>query len=110
MDSRPRAIALRGCPRKRWRRSDHARSRTPEWRAPQVHLNAVCFIEKEDRKAMPQKISFGFTIPQRGVFFGIATCPEILPTAHEADRIALFDTAWVADSAIAQPRPHSLAL
>src|SRR5258708_27453271 len=110
MDSRPRAIALRGCPRQRWRRSDHARSRTPEWRAPQVRLNAVCFIEKEDRKAMPQKISFGFTIPQRGVFFGIATWPEMLAMAREADRIALFDSVWVGDSVMAKPRPDSIAL
>ena len=38
---------------------------------------------------MPQKVSFGFTIPQRGVFFGIATWPEMLAMAREADRISL---------------------
>src|SRR5260370_774818 len=59
---------------------------------------------------MPQKISFGFTIPQRGVFFGIATWPEMLAMAREVDRIALFDSVWVGDSVMAKPRPESIAL
>src|SRR6266481_305917 len=59
---------------------------------------------------MPQKISFGFTIPQRGVFFGIATWPEMLAMAREADRIAHFDSVWVGDSVMAKPRPESIAL
>src|ERR1700746_2368179 len=59
---------------------------------------------------MPQKVSFGFTIPQRGVFFGIATWPEMLAMAREADRIALFDSVWVGDSVMAKPRPESIAL
>lgn len=59
---------------------------------------------------MPAKLSFGFTIPQRGVFFGIATWPEMLAMAREADRIALFDSVWVGDSVMAKPRPESIAL
>ena len=29
------------------------------------------------------KVSFGFTIPQRGVFFGIASWPEMIAMAAE---------------------------
>ena len=54
--------------------------------------------------------SFGFTIPQRGVFFGIATWPEMLALAREADRNPLFDSVWVGDSIMAKPRPESIAL
>ena len=53
---------------------------------------------------------FGFTVPQRGVFFGIATWPEMLAMAQEADRNALFDSVWVGDSVMAKPRPESVAL
>ena len=56
------------------------------------------------------KVSFGFTIPQRGVFFGIATWPEMLARAREADQIPLFDSVWVGDSVMAKPRPESLSL
>jgi alkanesulfonate monooxygenase SsuD/methylene tetrahydromethanopterin reductase-like flavin-dependent oxidoreductase (luciferase family) len=56
------------------------------------------------------KVSFGFTIPQRGVFFGIATWPEMIAMAAEADRIPLFDSVWVGDSVMAKPRPESIAL
>ncbi|HEY6420636.1 MAG TPA: LLM class flavin-dependent oxidoreductase [Candidatus Binataceae bacterium] len=56
------------------------------------------------------RISFGFTIPQRGVFFGIATWPEMIAMAREADRNALFDSVWVGDSVMAKPRPESIAL
>jgi len=54
--------------------------------------------------------SFGFTIPQRGVFFNIATWPEMLALAREADRNPLFDSVWVGDSIMAKPRPESIAL
>ena len=54
--------------------------------------------------------SFGFTIPQRGVFFDIATWPEMLALAREADRSSLFDSVWVGDSIMAKPRPESIAL
>lgn len=57
-----------------------------------------------------EKPSFGFTIPQRGVFFGIATWPQMLKLAQEAERSGLFDSVWVGDSVMAKPRPESLAL
>ncbi len=57
-----------------------------------------------------QKISFGFTIPQRGVFFGISSWQEMLELAAAADRNPLLDSVWVGDSLMAKPRPESLTL
>src|SRR5438094_8366322 len=57
-----------------------------------------------------QRISFGFSIPQRGVFFGIATWPEMIALASAVDRNPLFDSIWVGDSVMAKPRPESIAL
>ena len=59
---------------------------------------------------MADSTSFGFTIPQRGVFFGIATWPEMLALAREADHNKLFDSIWVGDSVMAKPRPESTVL
>lgn len=57
-----------------------------------------------------RKISFGFTLPQRGIFFGIGTWPEMVQMAREVDECALFDSLWVGDSLLAKPRPESLTL
>jgi len=57
-----------------------------------------------------QRVSFGFTIPQRGVFFGIASWPELVALAQKADENPLFDSLWVGDSVMAKPRPESIAL
>jgi alkanesulfonate monooxygenase SsuD/methylene tetrahydromethanopterin reductase-like flavin-dependent oxidoreductase (luciferase family) len=59
---------------------------------------------------MGKPVSFGFTIPQRGVLFGVASWPEMLAMAAEADRCPLFDSIWVGDSVMAKPRPESIAL
>lgn len=59
---------------------------------------------------MASSVSFGFTIPQRGVLFGVATWPQMIALAREADRIALFDSLWVGDSVMAKPRPDSISL
>jgi alkanesulfonate monooxygenase SsuD/methylene tetrahydromethanopterin reductase-like flavin-dependent oxidoreductase (luciferase family) len=56
------------------------------------------------------KLSVGFTIPQRGVFFGIGSWKDMLAAAHEVDRTMLFDSIWVGDSVMAKPRPESIAL
>jgi alkanesulfonate monooxygenase SsuD/methylene tetrahydromethanopterin reductase-like flavin-dependent oxidoreductase (luciferase family) len=56
------------------------------------------------------RVSFGFTIPQRGLFFGIASWPEMIGLAHEADNVELFDSVWVGDSVMAKPRPDSISL
>jgi alkanesulfonate monooxygenase SsuD/methylene tetrahydromethanopterin reductase-like flavin-dependent oxidoreductase (luciferase family) len=57
-----------------------------------------------------RRISFGFTLPQRGIFFGIASWPQMLAMAREIDRIDLFDSLWVGDSIMAKPRPDSVSL
>jgi alkanesulfonate monooxygenase SsuD/methylene tetrahydromethanopterin reductase-like flavin-dependent oxidoreductase (luciferase family) len=59
---------------------------------------------------MASRVSFGFTIPQRGVLFGVATWPQMIALAREADQIALFDSLWVGDSVMAKPRPDSISL
>src|SRR5215472_6351211 len=59
---------------------------------------------------MASRVSFGFTIPQRGVLFGVATWPQMIALAREADRIAMFDSVWVGDSVMAKPRPDSISL
>jgi len=52
----------------------------------------------------------GFTLPQRGVFFGVTTVAEMLALAARADASPLFDSVWVGDSLGAKPRPDSIAL
>jgi alkanesulfonate monooxygenase SsuD/methylene tetrahydromethanopterin reductase-like flavin-dependent oxidoreductase (luciferase family) len=59
---------------------------------------------------MASPVSFGFTIPQRGVLFGVATWPQMIALAREADQVALFDSLWVGDSVMAKPRPDSISL
>ena len=55
-------------------------------------------------------VSFGFTLPQRGIFFGVGTWPEMLDLARRVDGCELFDSLWVGDSLLAKPRPESLTL
>jgi alkanesulfonate monooxygenase SsuD/methylene tetrahydromethanopterin reductase-like flavin-dependent oxidoreductase (luciferase family) len=59
---------------------------------------------------MANRISFGLTLPQRGVFFGIASWPEMLKMAQDAERSGAFDSIWVGDSVMAKPRPEAIAL
>ena len=54
--------------------------------------------------------SFGFTLPQRGIFFGLTSPERLLAAAVQADGCELFDTIWVGDSLTAKPRPESLVL
>jgi alkanesulfonate monooxygenase SsuD/methylene tetrahydromethanopterin reductase-like flavin-dependent oxidoreductase (luciferase family) len=54
--------------------------------------------------------AFGFTLPQRGVFFGVTTVPRMLALAARADASDLFGSIWVGDSLMAKPRPDSLTL
>jgi alkanesulfonate monooxygenase SsuD/methylene tetrahydromethanopterin reductase-like flavin-dependent oxidoreductase (luciferase family) len=53
---------------------------------------------------------YGFTLPQRGVFFGVTTVAEMLEFAAKADANPLFGSVWVGDSLGAKPRPDSIAL
>jgi len=59
---------------------------------------------------MASRISFGLTLPQRGVFFGVASWPDMLKMAQDAERSGAFDSIWVGDSVMAKPRPESIAL
>ena len=54
--------------------------------------------------------TFGFTLPQRGVFFGVTTVPQMLSLAARVDASDLFGSIWVGDSLMAKPRPDSLTL
>lgn len=55
-------------------------------------------------------VSFGLTLPQRGVLFGATTVPDLLSLARDADESGLFDAVWVGDSLLAKPRPDALVL
>jgi len=55
-------------------------------------------------------MTIGFTLPQRGVFFGVTTMSEMFGLAARVDAIPLFDSIWVGDSLGAKPRPDSIAL
>jgi alkanesulfonate monooxygenase SsuD/methylene tetrahydromethanopterin reductase-like flavin-dependent oxidoreductase (luciferase family) len=56
------------------------------------------------------KLSFGFTLPQRGVFFGVTTVEQLLTLSSDVDTNPMFDSLWVGDSLLAKPRPDSIAL
>jgi alkanesulfonate monooxygenase SsuD/methylene tetrahydromethanopterin reductase-like flavin-dependent oxidoreductase (luciferase family) len=56
------------------------------------------------------RLSFGFTLPQRGMLFGIGSWPEMLDLAREVDRNPIFDSIWIGDSVMAKPRPEAIAL
>jgi alkanesulfonate monooxygenase SsuD/methylene tetrahydromethanopterin reductase-like flavin-dependent oxidoreductase (luciferase family) len=55
-------------------------------------------------------LSFGFTLPQRGVFFGVTTAEQLIAMARAVDANPVFDSLWVGDSLLAKPRPDSVAL
>lgn len=54
--------------------------------------------------------SFGLTLPNRGVLFGVETMADLLDTAEVAERTGLFQSIWVGDSILAKRRPESVAL
>ena len=59
---------------------------------------------------MTTTATIGLTLPQRGVFFGVTTVPEMLTLAAKADANPLFGSVWVGDSLGAKPRPDAIAL
>src|SRR4029453_4325681 len=56
------------------------------------------------------KLPFGFTLPQRGVFFGVTTIEQLIGLARDVDANPVFDSLWVGASLRAKPRPDSIAL
>jgi alkanesulfonate monooxygenase SsuD/methylene tetrahydromethanopterin reductase-like flavin-dependent oxidoreductase (luciferase family) len=59
-----------------------------------------------DRSAL----RLGLTLPQRGALFGAFTIPELVETGHAVDETGLFDSLWIGDSLLANPRPEAIAL
>ena len=55
-------------------------------------------------------VRFGFTVPQRGALFGVASLPELVTLAFEAEDTGSFDFLWVGDSIFAKPRPSSFVM
>lgn len=51
-----------------------------------------------------------FTLPNRGIMFGVTTVEEMLDLSEAADRSGLFDAIWVGDSLLGKPRLESIAL
>jgi alkanesulfonate monooxygenase SsuD/methylene tetrahydromethanopterin reductase-like flavin-dependent oxidoreductase (luciferase family) len=59
---------------------------------------------------MTQPLSIGFTLPQRGIFFGATSWPELAELSAQVDADDRFDSLWVGDSILAKPRPESLTM
>lgn len=55
-------------------------------------------------------VKASFTLPNRGVLFGMTTVEEMLELSEEADRSGLFDAIWVGDSLLGKPRLESISL
>jgi alkanesulfonate monooxygenase SsuD/methylene tetrahydromethanopterin reductase-like flavin-dependent oxidoreductase (luciferase family) len=55
-------------------------------------------------------VSFGLTLPQRGMLFDAVTGPQLVDLARRADENPLFDSVWVGDNLFTKPRPDSLTL
>lgn len=59
---------------------------------------------------MATRVSFGLTLPNRGVLFGATTPAELLELAEMAERSGAFDSVWVGDSILAKPRLEAITL
>jgi alkanesulfonate monooxygenase SsuD/methylene tetrahydromethanopterin reductase-like flavin-dependent oxidoreductase (luciferase family) len=55
-------------------------------------------------------MKLGFTLPNRGVLFGVTTAAEMLDLAEIADQSGLFQSVWVGDSLFGKPRMESITL
>lgn len=52
----------------------------------------------------------GFTLPNRGVLFGVTTPAEMLHLSEIADKSGGFESIWVGDSLLGKPRMESITL
>jgi alkanesulfonate monooxygenase SsuD/methylene tetrahydromethanopterin reductase-like flavin-dependent oxidoreductase (luciferase family) len=59
---------------------------------------------------MAKKVSFGLTLPNRGVVLGITTVKEMLELSVEAEKSGVFDSVWAGDSIAAKPRLEAITL
>ncbi|MGQ0568981.1 MAG: LLM class flavin-dependent oxidoreductase [Armatimonadota bacterium] len=55
-------------------------------------------------------MTFGLTLPNRGVLMGAITADQMLEMAEAADRSGRFDHLWVGDSLFGKPRMESVTL
>src|SRR3712207_1375503 len=55
-------------------------------------------------------MKIGFTLPNRGVLFGVTTAAEMVDTAEIADRSGVINSVWVGDSLFGKPRMEAIAL
>lgn len=56
------------------------------------------------------RVSFGLTLPNRGVTFGVTTAAEMLDLSERAEAAGCFDSVWVGDSILAKPRMEAITL
>ena len=56
------------------------------------------------------RVSFGLTLPNRGVLFGATSPAEMLELSEMAESSGCFDSIWVGDSLLAKPRLEALTL
>jgi alkanesulfonate monooxygenase SsuD/methylene tetrahydromethanopterin reductase-like flavin-dependent oxidoreductase (luciferase family) len=59
---------------------------------------------------MAKKVSFGLTLPNRGLVLGLTTIREMLDLSAEADKMGVFDSIWAGDSIAAKPRLEAITL
>ncbi|MFQ5830838.1 MAG: LLM class flavin-dependent oxidoreductase [Candidatus Methylomirabilia bacterium] len=56
------------------------------------------------------QVSFGLTLPNRGVLFGATSASELLELSEMAESAGCFDSVWVGDSIMAKPRLEAITL
>ena len=59
---------------------------------------------------MAKQVSFGLTLPNRGVVLGLTTVKEMLNLSVEAEKSSVFDSIWAGDSIAAKPRLEAITL
>jgi alkanesulfonate monooxygenase SsuD/methylene tetrahydromethanopterin reductase-like flavin-dependent oxidoreductase (luciferase family) len=55
-------------------------------------------------------VKLGFTLPNRGVLYGVTTAAEMVDLAEIADRSGRFRSVWVGDSLFGKPRMEAIVL
>lgn len=55
-------------------------------------------------------MKLGFTLPNRGVLFGVTTPGEMVDLAEMADASGVFQSVWVGDSLFGKPRLEAIVL
>src|SRR5215510_3069704 len=59
---------------------------------------------------MSERVTFGLTLANRGVVFGVTTATELIDLAVAAEQTGLFRSVYVGDSLLGNPRLESVAL